>query len=200
VIGAPEALLVAERVPQVAAPHPTPETPQVTPLLAGSFCTVAVNVCGTVAGTLAVFGDTDSVIGGCATIVMVIVAVFVVSATAAAVRVTVGGFGATAGAVYLMVAPEALDVADNVPQAGPLQPAPDKVQVTPLSAGSPWTVAPKVELAETLTLAVGKEAEMDTGGGGVEIVMVAAADFVPSATEVAVTVTVAGEGTVGGAV
>jgi len=39
----PDALLAAERVPQVAPLQPAPDRAQVTPLLALSFATVAVN-------------------------------------------------------------------------------------------------------------------------------------------------------------
>ena len=42
-----------------------------------------------------------------------------------------------------MAAPEALELADTVPQAGPEQPAPDTVQVTPLFWGSLATVPMK---------------------------------------------------------
>ena len=54
------------------------------------------------------------------------------SATEVAVRVTEAGLGALAGAVYVTGTPDALDVADSVPQVAPLQPAPDSDQVTPL--------------------------------------------------------------------
>jgi hypothetical protein len=42
-----------------------------------------------------------------------------------------------------MAAPEALELADSVPQAKPEQPAPDSVQVTPLFWASLATVATK---------------------------------------------------------
>ena len=66
------------------------------------------------------------------------------SATEVAVRVTVGDVGRAAGAVYVMAAPEALEVGESVPHAFPVQPAPDTVQVTPLSWESPLTVEVKV--------------------------------------------------------
>ena len=99
----------------------------------------------------------------------------------------------------MIVAPEALEFAESVPQAAPLQPEPERAQLTPLFCGSFCTVAVKVcdcpvctdaLVGETLTLI----------GGGVVIVIVAAAVLVLSATDVAVTVTVAGLGAVGGAV
>ena len=59
-----------------------------------------------------------------------------VSVTEVAVSVTVAGFGTAAGAVYVMLAPEALVVLERVPQLMPLQPEPDRVQLTPLFLGS----------------------------------------------------------------
>jgi hypothetical protein len=50
------------------------------------------------------------------------------------------------------------------------------------------------------TLAIVDESVTEIGTGGADTVIAAAADFVPSATEVAVIVTVVGEGTVAGAV
>jgi hypothetical protein len=83
-----------------------------------------------------------------------------------------------------------------VPQAEPEHPSPVTVQVTPLSAGSLTTVAVKSWVASTTTVAeVG-----DTETLIATIVTVADADLLLSATEVAVTVTVAGVGTAAGAV
>ena len=62
---------------------------------------------------------------GAATTVTVAVADFVVSPTDVAVTVTVAGLGTAGGAVYL-------PVASTEPQAAPVQPAPDTLQVTPL--------------------------------------------------------------------
>jgi hypothetical protein len=54
-----------------------------------------------------------------------------------------------------MVAPEALELADSVPQAVPEQPAPDRLQVTPLFWASLVTVAVKLCVsAPACTLAV----------------------------------------------
>lgn len=77
------------------------------------------------------------------TAVMVIVteAVFVLSVTEVAVAVTVAGVGTVAGVAYVMAAPEALEVADKVPQVAPLQPAPVSIQLTPLFCASFCTVA-----------------------------------------------------------
>jgi hypothetical protein len=49
VIDTPEPLELAESAPQAAALHPAPESDQVKPLFAESFCTVAMKlaVCDT---------------------------------------------------------------------------------------------------------------------------------------------------------
>src|SRR5436309_12985095 len=70
---------------------------QFTPLLLGSFVTVAVNCCVLVTLTLALVGETVTAIGGVT--VAVAVADFVVSATEVAVTVTCGGVGTAGGAV-----------------------------------------------------------------------------------------------------
>ena len=54
------------------------------------------------------------------------------SLTEVAVMVTVAGVGALTGGVYVMAAPEALELFDTVPHVAPAQPAPERVQVTPL--------------------------------------------------------------------
>ena len=76
-----------------------------------------------------------------AVIVMVAEAVFVPSATEVAVAVTIAGVGVVPGAVYVIAAPDALEAADKVPQAAPLQPAPLSVQLTPVFCVSFCTVA-----------------------------------------------------------
>jgi hypothetical protein len=63
------------------------------------------------------------------------------SATDVAVRVTVGGFGGAAGAVYVTDAPDALVSGDTTPHVAPLQPAPETAQLTPLAPASLATVA-----------------------------------------------------------
>jgi hypothetical protein len=62
---------------------------------------------------------------------MVATAFFVGAAIEVAVKVTVAGFGTVAGAEYVMGTPEALVVAERVPQALPVQPLPASVQLTP---------------------------------------------------------------------
>ena len=87
----------------------------------------------------------------------------------------------------------------TVPQAGEHEvPFWVRVQVTPPLLGSLATVAVNCCVALSATLAV--VGATDTEIGGRVTVTVAEADLVLSATEVAVTVTVAGEGTVAGAV
>jgi hypothetical protein len=58
VIAAPDALLLADSVPQAAALQPVPDSAQVTPLFALSLATVAVNACVSPVCTDAVGGDT----------------------------------------------------------------------------------------------------------------------------------------------
>jgi len=67
-------------------------------------------------------------------IVTVAVPDFVLSATDFAVRETVAGEGTTAGAVYVIATPEALVLAESVPQVAPEHPVPLSVHVTPLFA------------------------------------------------------------------
>jgi hypothetical protein len=84
----------------------------------------------------------------------------------------------------------------NVPHVAPEQPAPESDQLTPLLAESFVTVAVKFWVKLTCTLGVlGLTA---TAIAGVTFT-VANALLVPSAIEVAVSVTVAGEGTLAGA-
>ena len=203
VIAVPEALVDVDRVPQVAPLHPAPLKVQVTPLFCESFCTVAVMLRGCPVCTDADVGFTTTEMAGGAEAVTVIVvaAVFVVSATDFAVSVTVAGFGTPAGAVYVIAVPEALVDVDNVPQVAPLHPAPPKVQVTPLFCESFCTVAVTVCVCPVCTDAdVGFTATEMAGGVAVVTVIVVAAVLVVSATDLAVSVTVAGLGTLAGAV
>jgi hypothetical protein len=86
----------------------------------------------------------------------------------------------------------------RVPQAAPEHPAPERDQATPLFCESFCAEAVKFAAVETCT-------EVDVGlmetamGGAAVTVMIAGADFEPSATEVAVSVTVGGVGTLAGA-
>ena len=150
--------------------------------------------------TLAVVGETTTTIAGAAVIEMVAPADLVPSATEVAVSATVPE-GTDAGAVYVIGAPEALDELETLPHAAPLQPAPDSAQVTPLFALSFVTVAVKVVVPLTGTVAVAWErVTAIVAAGAAVIVIVTVADFVPSATEVALSVTFDGLGTAGGVV
>jgi hypothetical protein len=86
--------------------------------------------------------DSDTATGASAVATVIVAdADFVPSATEVAVRVTVAGLGTFAGAVYVIGVPEALVVADSVPQAAPEHLAPESAQPTPLFAESFVTVA-----------------------------------------------------------
>ena len=98
-----------------------------------------------------------------------------------------------------MATPEALEFAESVPQAAPLQPVPESAQVTPLLCVSFCRVAVNGCVPLTVTEAVVGATLTEIGGGAVTV-MVAAEDLVPSLTDVAVRVTVAGLGTLPGAV
>src|SRR5271163_2956373 len=96
----------------------------------------------------------------------------------------------------MMATPEALDAAESVPQVLPVQPAPASVHVTPLFCASLDTVAVKLLVCPTCTVALVGATTTETGA---VIVMVTALVRVPSAIEVAVSVTVAGLGMFAGA-
>ena len=85
----------------------------------------------------------------------------------------------------------------SVPQAVPEQPRPDSAHVTPLFAESLLTVAVKFCVKPAVTFA--SEGEIITAMPAT-MVTTDEADFVGSATAVAVRVTAAGEGTAAGAV
>ena len=87
----------------------------------------------------------------------------------------------------------------SVPQAAPEHPAPKRVQVTPLFCKSFCTEALKLAAVDTCTEADVGLTETEIESGAAVTVMTAAADFVPSVTEVALRVTVAGTGTAAGA-
>ena len=96
----------------------------------------------------------------------------------------------------MMDVPEADDDADSLPQATPLHPAPDNAQVTPLLWASFVTVAVKFCGWLVCTLAIVGATLTATGG---VTVIVATEVLELSATELAISVTVAGLGTVEGA-
>jgi hypothetical protein len=105
--------------------------------------------------------------------------------------VTMGEVGTVAGAVYK---PEA----EMDPHAEPAQPVPATVHFTEVFV-LPVTFAENCCCPPALTWAVGGETETITDAAD-SITMVAEADFVGAATEVAVTVAWAGLGTTAGAV
>src|SRR5207253_1810325 len=98
-----------------------------------------------------------------------------------------------------MATPEALEVAESVPQAAPLQPVPESAQLTPLFCESFCTVRSEERRVGNASEAVGGATLTEIGDGAVTVI-VAAADLVPSVTDVAVKVTVARFGTLPGAV
>jgi hypothetical protein len=144
---APDRLVAGETAPQVLTGQAAAasDRDQFTPLFCASFCTVALNTCEAPVCTVDMEGVTATTIagGGAAGAEIVIVAVedFVPSVTEVAVNVTVGGVGAAAGAPYMMVAPDAPEIA---PQVEPLQPWPDNAHVTPLFWVSLLTAAVKL--------------------------------------------------------
>jgi hypothetical protein len=197
-IGVPEALVVAESVPQVAPLHPVPLSVQLTPLFCASFVTVAVKVCVPIpACTLCVAGATATTITGVAEIVIVALALRVPSAAALALIVTVAGVGTLAGAVYVTATPDALVAADSVPHAAPVHPVPLSVQLTPLFCPSFETVAVNICVNPACTPALVGATLTEIAG---VTVIAAAPDLVPSLTDVAVNVTSAGRGALAGAV
>jgi hypothetical protein len=131
--------------------------------------------------------------------VIAAVAVLVLSVTDVAVSVTEAGAGTVAGAVYVTGAPDAVLAAESAPQVAALQPDPDTVQFTPLFPASFATVAVNIIVLPMGTVVVFGERVTETPTAAA-VVIVAAAVFVPSATEIAVSVTTGGVGTAAGAV
>jgi hypothetical protein len=168
-------------------------------LFCASFVTVAVTLCVFPLCTDALVGFTDTPTGGGAVTVIVAAAVLLVSVADLAVSVTTAGEGTLTGAVYVIAVPDALDVADNVPHAAPEQPAPLNVHVTPLVCVSFVTVAVTLCVFPLCTDALVGFTDTPTGGGVVTVI-VAAAVLLVSVTDLAVSVTVAGDGTLAGAV
>ena len=87
---------------------------------------------------------------------------------------------------------------ETVPQAGPLQPAPERVQLTPDDVESLTTVAVKACALPVCMLVIEGETLTEIGGG-TAIVRTAVNDLVGSVTEVALMFTVAGLGAEAGA-
>ena len=170
----------------VIVPHPVPLQPeplrlQMTAVLL-VFATVAVNCCLPPIGTVAVAGETVTPTGRL--IVTDAVADLVGSATDVAVTKTCAGLGTAFGAVYK---PPLV----MVPHPDPLQPLPATLQVTAAFVVFK-TVALNCCMASVTSWTVFGDMVTVTGG---TTVTVAFADLVGSATEVTVTVTCAGVGT-----
>ena len=109
-------------VPQIEPPHPVPVIVQVTAVFADPV-TVAVNCCCPAVCNATLVGEIVIATGVPLPRVTEAEADLVASATNVAVTVTVGGFGAFAGAVY-KPCPEML------PHVMPLHPAPERLQST----------------------------------------------------------------------
>ena len=194
-IATPEALLAADKVPHVAPLQPVPVSVHVTPLFCVSFVTVAVKFWVLLTLTVAAVGARATATA--AVTVMDAFDVFVVSPTDVAFRVTAAGLGTLAGALYVT---EVVVTFVSVPHAAPLQPVPESDHVTPLAPVSFIKVAVKFCLPmPACTFAVVGESVIEITGA-VVIVTVVESDFVLSACEVAVMVTVPPVGTVVGAV
>jgi hypothetical protein len=88
----------------------------------------------------------------------------------------------------------------SVPQLAPEQPVPESDHVTPLFCESFCNVAVKAAVVDTCTDVEIGLTPTEIGNGAAVTVIVAVPNFVPSATEVAFIVTVAGAGTDVGAV
>src|SRR2546423_886466 len=177
-------------VPTVELPPVTPLTCQVTAVLL-VFCTVAVNCCVPPAPTVADTGEIVTLTTAVGVMVTCAEADFVGSACDTAVTATVAGFGTTAGAVYR---PE-LDIVPTV-ALPPLTPLTCQVTAVLLVF---CTVAVNCCVPPAPTVADTGEIVTRTTAVGV-MVTCAEADFVGSACDTAVTVTVAGFGTTAGAV
>ena len=153
--------------------------------------TVAENCCCVPMLTCALEGETETVTFAAVTTCTIAEAEAEEEATDVAVTITVLEAGTLAGAVYMPV----LEIA---PQAEPLHPEPESVQVTAV-LDAPVTVAANCCVSPVTTTAVAGVIPTEIACGA-PTVTVALADCVKSASDVAFTVTVGGEGIVAGAV
>lgn len=189
---APLAVLAELNVPQAPATLLPQVAVQSTPALLESPVTVALSVADVSSARDASEVVKLTVITLEALIVATAVALVVLSFAEVAVIVTVPPEGTVDGAVYVVAPPLAVFVGLKLPQPGD-EP---QLHVTPAPSTSFVTCALSVSVPDVVTLNV--EGDTDTVMG--RIVIVALADLVESATEVAVIVTVPHEGTVTGAV
>jgi len=178
--------------PTLKFPLATPDTSQVTPK-SGVFITLGVNVIRWFRPTDADAGETETV-----TLLVIVTAAEatgepLVTVLAVACTVTVFGTGRSAGAVYTAVlAPDG----EIVPRVAVPPTIPFTSQVI-VAAAARQNVATKFCVVPRPTLAEEGASELVAAQ---VIVAVALPAFVPSATLVAVTVTVGADGTTGGAV
>ena len=95
----PDPLAFVDSPPHPVSWHAEPKSAQVTPLFCGSFCTVAMNCCVVLMGTLGAGGETVTTRTGVVLTVMFASSDLLMSATDVAVSVTAIGDGAEVGAV-----------------------------------------------------------------------------------------------------
>jgi hypothetical protein len=170
-------------------------------LFCASLLTVAVNICVLPpACTFALAGATATLIAGGATNVIAAALALLPSVTAVAVSVTSAGEGTPAGAEYVIATPEALLELESVPQLAPLQPTPLSVQLTPLFCVSSATVALNCFVPPGACTFAEPGVTVTVIAAGGFTVIVAVPDLVVSATAVAVSEIIAGEGPFAGAV
>ena len=151
--------------------------------------TAAVNCCCWLGSNCTLVGVTPTFTGRA--IVTLAVANFVGSACEYAVTVIVGGEGTWAGVVYS-------PVSEIVPQLYPTQPAPLTFHLT-WEFWVPFTVAVNCCWVLGASVTVAGDSVTEMGGGGT-IVTVAAADAAGFASELAMTLMLAGVGAFAGAV
>jgi hypothetical protein len=157
VVAAALAVEVGLKLPHCELPQ---VTDHVTPAFALSLLTVAVNnaVALTVIELGGVFSATEiGVFAG--EIVIVAVAVFVESDTEVAVIVTLDALATVAGAENLVVAPLAVEAAEKLPHAEPVQ-----VHLTPALA---------LSLLTTAAMLTDVPASIDDGGAGLMLTEIA---------------------------
>lgn len=178
-------------VPQAEPLHPGPETPQFTTRLGFEFgADVSVAVYWAPAPVFTAAGPLTVSVKLLVTVIAALAA-FEGSATLRAVSDTLGGAGRICGAVKS-------PLESTVPQAAPEQPGPPRPQFTPrLGFPEPVTLAANCRNAPSSMAAVPGDTIMETS---LITVTVAEALFEGSATLVAVTVRVGGEGMFCGAV
>ena len=148
VVGLPLEVAAGDTEPQVEQAAEAWLRVQLTPALAESFPTVAVNGREELSGIRALTGETETVIAGTVTEA---VAVAPLKATEVAVTVTARSAGGGAGALYVFGVPLAVGPAGIEPHGAGAQ---ETVQVTPLLVGSLLTVAVNGSVLVPSTLAV----------------------------------------------